>query len=68
MWFDDKPEQRIGRSRVQELLATGADTVAVSCPFCLIMVKDGMAGENPNVVVRDVAEILADRLPASKTT
>ncbi len=62
MWFDDEPDQRIGRGRVKELLATGADTVAVSCPFCLIMVKDGVANEDPNVEVRDVAEILADRL------
>jgi len=60
----DEPDKRIGRERVKELLATGADTVAVACPFCLIMVKDGVADEDPNVEVRDVAEILADRLVA----
>ena len=63
MWFDDKPAERIGASRVEEALATGAATVAVSCPFCLTMLTDGMAGRNAVIQVRDIAEILADALP-----
>ena len=62
MWFDDAPEERIGVSRVKEALATGAKTVAVGCPFCMIMMKDGAAAEDDTVQVRDVAEILADAL------
>jgi Fe-S oxidoreductase len=62
MWFDDAPAQRIGRERIREARATGAATVAVSCPFCLIMMSDGMAGEQAPVQVRDIAEILADSL------
>jgi Fe-S oxidoreductase len=60
MWFDDSPDTRIGRERVQEIANSSADTVAVACPFCLIMIGDGMAVEDPAMRVRDIAEILAD--------
>jgi Fe-S oxidoreductase/nitrate reductase gamma subunit len=67
MWFDDKPAERVGMGRVAEAVATGAGTVAVSCPFCLIMLGDGVAARDPAVQVRDVAELLADTLlPADK--
>lgn len=62
MWFDDAPEERIGRSRVREAVGTGADTVAVACPFCLIMIRDGAAAVGSEIEVRDVAEILAEAL------
>ena len=60
MWFDDAPEQRIGRSRVQEIIETRADSVAVGCPFCLIMVSDGLAAAGAKAPVKDVAEWLAE--------
>jgi Fe-S oxidoreductase len=62
MWFDDAAAKRVGRGRVQEIAASGASTVAVACPFCLIMIGDGMAAEKPSVDVRDIAEVLADAL------
>lgn len=62
MWFDDEPAQRIGQKRIDELLATGADTVAVGCPFCLTMVSDGVNARDPKVDVKDIAELLADAL------
>jgi len=62
MWFDDPVDERVGRSRVDEAIATGAETVAVSCPFCLIMLQDGVADKAPEKEVRDVAEILATAL------
>jgi Fe-S oxidoreductase/nitrate reductase gamma subunit len=70
MWFDDPASERIGNSRVHEALATGADTIAVACPFCLIMVGDGAAARNPGVQVREVAELLAEALvvPGVTTT
>ena len=60
MWFDDAPAERVGRGRVQEIADSGAGTVAVSCPFCLIMLGDGLAAQKPEVDVRDIAEVLAD--------
>ena len=62
MWFDDAPSQRCGTSRIEELQATGAETVAVACPFCLVMITDGMAAADAQIEVRDIAEILAAEL------
>ena len=62
MWFDDKPDERIGQSRVAEAIATGAETVAVSCPFCLTMMSDGINAKDSEVVVKDVAELLAEAI------
>ena len=62
MWFDDAPDQRSGVGRVEEIIATGADTVAVACPFCLVMLSDGVASKDTEMKVLDVSEILADRL------
>jgi Fe-S oxidoreductase/nitrate reductase gamma subunit len=64
MWFDDTAESRIGRGRVAEAEATGARTLAVSCPFCLTMTTDGLAARDGGMDVRDVAEILADAVLA----
>ncbi|GAA3554977.1 (Fe-S)-binding protein [Snuella lapsa] len=66
MWFDDEPDERIGRSRVKELLDTKAKTVAVSCPFCLTMMTDGVAAKTSEVKVKDISEILAQAIDAPK--
>ena len=60
MWFDDAPAQRVGQGRVAEIVDSGAQTVAVSCPFCLTMLGDGLAAKDSPQQVRDIAEILAD--------
>jgi Fe-S oxidoreductase/nitrate reductase gamma subunit len=60
MWFDDAVVNRVGQGRVREIVAAGASTVAVACPFCLIMLGDGLAAQNPAATVRDIAEILAE--------
>lgn len=62
MWFDDPPSERVGTGRVQEALATGAKTVAVGCPFCLVMLNDGIAARQADVQVKDVAELLVEAL------
>jgi Fe-S oxidoreductase/nitrate reductase gamma subunit len=60
MWFDDAPANRVGQGRVREIMESGAGTVAVACPFCLVMLGDGLAAHNPSATVRDIAEILAE--------
>lgn len=60
MWMEEPPNQRPGVNRAEELIATGAKTVAVGCPFCKVMVGDSVAqvgGESPPPVM-DVAEIM----------
>ena len=60
MWFDDAMDRRVGQDRVQEIVDIGTANVAVSCPFCLIMLNDGLAAKKPETRVRDIAEMLAD--------
>ena len=62
MWFDDPAESRVGASRVNEALETGAKTLAVACPFCLTMLSDGVAARGGQMAVRDVSELLADAI------
>jgi Fe-S oxidoreductase/nitrate reductase gamma subunit len=68
MWFDDALAQRVGQGRVREIANSGADTVAVSCPFCLIMLGDGLAAAKPTTQVRDIAEVLADSVLGPETS
>jgi len=66
MWTDEPPEQRPGLIRAEELLKTGAKTVAVGCPFCMIMVTDSVKAKTDTVPVKDIAELLLERLEAVK--
>jgi Fe-S oxidoreductase/nitrate reductase gamma subunit len=63
MWFDEAPEHRVSRLRAEEVVATGAKTLATACPFCLNMMSDGMAGTKggENVKVLDISEVLLNR-------
>ena len=58
MWMEEKLGTRINLNRVDEAIATGAKEVAVGCPFCRIMVSDGVLAVNSSVTVIDVAEVL----------
>jgi Fe-S oxidoreductase len=62
MWMEERPDQRVSTMRAGEALATGAQTIAVGCPFCLTMITDGVAANDGAARVLDVAEILAERL------
>ena len=61
MWMEETRGTRINAERTREVLATGADTLAVSCPFCLTMLRDGLAdaGAAETVTTLDIAEVLA---------
>ena len=58
MWMEEKIGERINLNRVDEAIATGAEEVAVACPFCRVMVSDGMVAKNSSVEVLDVAQIM----------
>jgi Fe-S oxidoreductase len=58
MWMEEKIGTRINLNRVDEAIDTGAEEVAVACPFCRVMVGDGMVARQSDVEVLDVAQIL----------
>jgi Fe-S oxidoreductase len=59
-WKEEEPGlERVSADRMREAEATGANTLAVGCPFCLMMLSD--ASQN-GMHVRDVAEIVAERV------
>lgn len=63
MWMEEKIGSRINESRAKEAMESGAAEIATACPFCLSMLSDGVKGQGkPEFAVRDVAEIVADRL------
>ena len=64
MWMEEKTGTRVNRNRSAEVIETGADVAAVACPFCTIMLTDGVkdAGAEERVQILDVAEVLARSL------
>jgi Fe-S oxidoreductase len=62
MFMDERTGKRINVERTQELLATGADTIAVACPFCMTMMSDGVKQAQSDVPVLDIAEVVAGQL------
>ena len=58
MWMEEKIGTRINLNRVDEAIDTGAEEVAVACPFCRVMVGDGMVARQSDVEVLDVAQVL----------
>ncbi len=66
MWMEETRGTRINAERARQVLETGAETVATSCPFCMVMMTDGLAAaEGTSVATMDVSEILAARIAAA---
>ncbi len=62
MFMEERVGKRINVERTEELLATGADTIAVACPFCMTMINDGVKAKEADVAVLDIAEVVAGQL------
>ena len=62
MWIEESRGTRINHVRTDHFLETGAETVGVSCPFCLQMLEEGVEakGEASEKKVKDLLEILAE--------
>ena len=65
-WMDMKVGERVNVQRVDQAAETGASTVATGCPFCLQMMEDGVkiTEREESLEVRDIAELVAERLSA----
>lgn len=66
MWMEETVGKKVNTERAQEALATGAQRVAVACPFCWVMMDDGIKGEGrDDVVVSDIAEVLLESIESA---
>ena len=65
MWMEEHIGKQVNVERSQELIATGASRIATACPFCYIMIDDGVKGEgleDDAVKVADIAMHLLDAI------
>jgi Fe-S oxidoreductase len=59
LWRDWPQDERLAHLLVKQILGTGADVVAVACPYCLQMLEETMKSMNVDIQILDIAEILA---------
>jgi Fe-S oxidoreductase/nitrate reductase gamma subunit len=66
MWMEESTGKKVNDERAEELIATGASRVATACPFCYIMLDDGVkgAGAEETVQVADISMHLLEALEA----
>jgi Fe-S oxidoreductase len=67
MWMEEHLGTRVNHNRVDEALTLDATTIATGCPFCRVMLSDGVGdrGKAEQVAVVDVAQLLLDSLDRS---
>jgi Fe-S oxidoreductase len=60
--MEEQTGKKVNVERAEEAVATGAVEIAVACPFCYVMIDDGVKeiGRGEDVRVRDIAEILLE--------
>jgi Fe-S oxidoreductase len=63
MWKEEEQgEAAVNHTRFQEAQATGASTLAVGCPFCMTMMTDAGKENDSDMVIKDVAELVAEAM------
>ena len=62
IWMEEDADKRVNEIRAREASKTGADTVAVGCPFCMTMMSDGLKSIGDGKAVKDISEILLENL------
>jgi Fe-S oxidoreductase len=69
MWMEERMGKKVNTERTDEALASSASTLAVGCPFCNIMLSDGVNERNASeqMAVRDVAQILLESVEPPST-
>ena len=58
MWMEENIGERINDNRTIEAVATGADQIAVGCPFCRVMLSDGLTAQQAKGEAREEVEVL----------
>ncbi|MGE5338097.1 MAG: (Fe-S)-binding protein [Gemmatimonadota bacterium] len=66
MWMEEHIGTRINVARVEQALPLAPKTIATACPYCAVMVADGLSavGQAEQIETRDLAELVAAALVA----
>ena len=59
--LEENTGTRMSHHRLDELMVNEPDTIAVSCPFCVLMLEDAVKAKNLNVQVKDIGEMLVKK-------
>ncbi|MGW8303514.1 MAG: (Fe-S)-binding protein [Desulfobacterales bacterium] len=62
MFMEETIGKRINMERAEEIIGAGAKTVAVACPFCTTMLRDGILEKESDVQVKDIVEIIDEAI------
>jgi Fe-S oxidoreductase len=68
MWMEERRGRPINEERVREAAATGADTLAVACPFCTVMLDDGVRTTGAKLQVIDLASLLSEAVERKRAS
>jgi len=62
IWMEVKKEERFADIRLQQALATGAEVLAVACPYCMCMFKDSQlrVDKGEAIEIRDITELVQE--------
>jgi len=62
-WFEEHTGKKVNIERTEEAVRTGADVIATACPFCYVMLDDGVKeiGVDEQVIVQDIAVLLDEQ-------
>jgi Fe-S oxidoreductase len=58
MWMEEKLGTRINTNRTEEAIATGADRIAIGCPFCKVMLSDGLTSAQSEGTAREDVQVV----------
>ena len=67
MWMEESIGTRINTTRVEQALPHAPKVIATACPYCAVMMGDGIAAVNKENEIKaiDIVELVADALPAA---
>jgi len=64
MWMEENIGTRVNLARLEEVVASKAQVLGTACPFCLIMLGDGVKqmGKEESVKTVDLVQLLAEAI------
>jgi Fe-S oxidoreductase len=70
MWFEEQTGKKINIERTEEAVGCDPDVIATGCPFCFIMMDDGVkeVGYDEQVVVKDIAVLLDEAVRGGESS